>query len=298
MPTTRQTVLAALHARLQPHVALPLRDEVLPERIPAAGLLIRRDRQTGAPKVTLSPLRYHWRDTAIRGHVLRGTGILNNALYIGQLVWNRMRYLKDPQTGRRVSRINTREDWVVLRHRLMEPNAVAHFVKAATREVNAGRHDVEQDRRRAVRELEDLTRKIDRLYDAIADGLRTPGLAARLKEMEARKSELAAKALQKSDPVRLHPNLSELYRRKVADLAGALADAAIRQPALDGLRSLIEAVVVQVHGDATQLEVQGALTAMLDMAEGRRSGDMYGCSVKLVAGARNRRNLPPLRCAV
>ena len=38
MPTTRETVLAALHARLQPLAALTLRDEVLPERLPAAGL--------------------------------------------------------------------------------------------------------------------------------------------------------------------------------------------------------------------------------------------------------------------
>ena len=59
MPTTRETILAALHARLQPHVALVLRDEVLPERIPAAGLIILRDGQPGESEVTLSPLRYH-----------------------------------------------------------------------------------------------------------------------------------------------------------------------------------------------------------------------------------------------
>ena len=39
MPTTRETILAALHARLQPLAALVLRDEILPERIPAAGLI-------------------------------------------------------------------------------------------------------------------------------------------------------------------------------------------------------------------------------------------------------------------
>ncbi|MBU9699996.1 acyl-CoA transferase [Rhodobacteraceae bacterium HSP-20] len=60
MPTTRETVLAALHARLQALAALTLRDEVLPERIPAAGLIIQRDGQPGEPEVTLSPLRYHY----------------------------------------------------------------------------------------------------------------------------------------------------------------------------------------------------------------------------------------------
>ena len=47
-----------------------------------------------------------WRDTTIRGHIKRGTSILNNELYIGRLVWNRQRYVKNPETGKRVSRRN------------------------------------------------------------------------------------------------------------------------------------------------------------------------------------------------
>jgi hypothetical protein len=64
MTTPRETVLAALHARLQPLAALTLRDEVLPERIPAAGLIILRDGQPGEPEVTLSPMRYHYQHRA------------------------------------------------------------------------------------------------------------------------------------------------------------------------------------------------------------------------------------------
>jgi hypothetical protein len=60
MPTTRELVLAALHARLLPLAAPVLRDEILPERIPAAGLIILRDGQPGEPDVTLSPLRYYY----------------------------------------------------------------------------------------------------------------------------------------------------------------------------------------------------------------------------------------------
>ena len=48
-----------------------------------------------------------------RGHTTRGTGILNNQLYVGRLVWNRLRYVKDPRTGRRISRPNPPEQWVV-----------------------------------------------------------------------------------------------------------------------------------------------------------------------------------------
>ncbi|WP_428395998.1 recombinase family protein [Lichenicoccus sp.] len=50
-----------------------------------------------------------WRDTTVRGHATRGTGILRNELYIGRLVWNRMHYVRDPATGNRVSRLNPRD---------------------------------------------------------------------------------------------------------------------------------------------------------------------------------------------
>ena len=49
-----------------------------------------------------------WGDTTIRGQVDRGTGLLNNTLYIGRLSWNRCSYVKDPRTGRRVARVNPR----------------------------------------------------------------------------------------------------------------------------------------------------------------------------------------------
>lgn len=55
-----------------------------------------------------------WGDTTIRGHVSRGTGILNNELYAGRLVWNRQRYIKDPSTGRRVSRPNPQSEWITV----------------------------------------------------------------------------------------------------------------------------------------------------------------------------------------
>lgn len=58
------------------------------------------------------PLGRAWGDTSIRGHVSRGTGILNNELYTGVLVWNRQRFVKDPSTGKRVSRPNPESQWI------------------------------------------------------------------------------------------------------------------------------------------------------------------------------------------
>ncbi|MEN3148467.1 recombinase family protein [Neorhizobium sp. IRAMC:178] len=59
------------------------------------------------------PQGSEWGPSTIHGNQKRGTGILNNELYIGKLVWNRLRYLKDPDTGKRVSRLNPETDWVV-----------------------------------------------------------------------------------------------------------------------------------------------------------------------------------------
>ncbi len=53
MPTQRETILAAPHARLLTLPATALRGEVLPERVPADGLLILRDGGPGEPEVTL-----------------------------------------------------------------------------------------------------------------------------------------------------------------------------------------------------------------------------------------------------
>ncbi len=58
------------------------------------------------------PQGSEWGPSTIHGNPKRGTGILNNELYIGKLVWNRLRYLKDPDTGKRVSRLNPESDWV------------------------------------------------------------------------------------------------------------------------------------------------------------------------------------------
>jgi hypothetical protein len=76
---------------------------VSPRRIAAAL------NETGVP----GPGGRAWGASTIHGNPKRGTGILNNELYVGRLVWNRLRYVKDPSTGRRVSRPNPPEDWIV-----------------------------------------------------------------------------------------------------------------------------------------------------------------------------------------
>ncbi|MGO4388265.1 recombinase family protein [Microvirga sp. 2YAF29] len=72
-----------------------------------------------------------WQDTTIHGQKECGTGILNNELYVGQLVWNRCSYVKDPRTGKRVARPNLPERWerTAVPHLRIIDDALWHEVK-------------------------------------------------------------------------------------------------------------------------------------------------------------------------
>jgi DNA invertase Pin-like site-specific DNA recombinase len=60
-----------------------------------------------------APAGKSWGPSTIYGNWRRGTGVLNNELYIGRLVWNRQRFIKDPKTGKRQARMNPKSEWVV-----------------------------------------------------------------------------------------------------------------------------------------------------------------------------------------
>jgi len=53
-----------------------------------------------------------WKDTTIRGQRGRGTGLLNNEAYVGRLIYGRTQYMKNPKTGRKVSRPQPEESWI------------------------------------------------------------------------------------------------------------------------------------------------------------------------------------------
>ena len=53
-----------------------------------------------------------WAPSAMHGFEQRGTGMLRNSIYVGRIVWNKVRMVKDPATGKRVSRPNPPEDWL------------------------------------------------------------------------------------------------------------------------------------------------------------------------------------------
>ena len=73
-----------------------------------------------------------WGFSTINGNAKRGTGILNNEIYIGRLIWNRQRFLKDPDTGRRQARMNPEDEWVI--HEVPELRIVDDDLWASVKE--------------------------------------------------------------------------------------------------------------------------------------------------------------------
>lgn len=57
------------------------------------------------------PRGSYWSASVLSGNKRRGYGILLNPLYAGEIVWNRVRMIKDPSTDRRVSRVNPNDQW-------------------------------------------------------------------------------------------------------------------------------------------------------------------------------------------
>ena len=294
-----------------------------------------------------------WGDTTIRGHALRGTGVLRNELYVGRLVWNRLRYTKDPSTGRRVSRINPCDDWVfrdVPELRILDDNLWTCVqtrlgaIRNSDRVVNAratkfwtrrrpqhlltGRavcgvcggpaapigkgyiacstarrqgtctnraSDRDHRREGLQREQKDLERRIDTLLDAFASGaLKGPSVQTKLETLEARQGEVAkGLAGLLDEPVRLHPNLAAIYRRKVAALQNLLENDATRNEAVEIIRSLVDQVIFRPTAEAgLEVELVGDIARMVHLAQNSNqdspvSGavhDEFARSVKVVAG--------------
>ncbi len=53
-----------------------------------------------------------WSYSAIVGHRRLGKGIINNGLYVGKLVWNKSRWLRDPDSRKYTYRARSKNEWV------------------------------------------------------------------------------------------------------------------------------------------------------------------------------------------
>lgn len=150
---------------------------------------------------------------------------------------------------------------------LMRPDLVAEFCATFIEEWNRLAAEASAGAEARQRELHAIERKIANLVEAIADGLKAPGLQQKLADLEARRRDVQA-ALDAGPPVAppaLHPNLAKVYAEKVATLRQAL-EAEDGTEALEAARALIDTVVVSPPddpGNPPGIELTGNLIAML-----------------------------------
>ena len=84
-----------------------------------------------------------WGYSTLNGNVSRGNGVLNNELYVGRLIWNRQRFIKDPDTGKRQGRLNPREDWII--QEVPELRIIDDALWQAVKDRQASLHKRQQD---------------------------------------------------------------------------------------------------------------------------------------------------------
>ncbi len=124
-----------------------------------------------------------------------------------------------------------------------------------------------------------------------------PSMKAKMDGLEAERADLEARLadIPEPEPVMIHPGLSEIYARKVADLMVALNDAETKPEAAGILRGLIGKIVLTpdttaANGHAIELIGEiGAILSLRDKGMGgntkARSGATGLRQVTLVAGA-------------
>jgi hypothetical protein len=312
-----------------------------------------------------SPRQGRWNASTINGNRLRRNGILNNELYTGRITYNRQRFVKDPETGKRNARLNPEREWVTkevadlriisdelwdrvqniksryssrwgnkrqTKKRLlsgllrcgrcgggMTTSRGARYDCSARREkgtcdadrgisadelearVLSGLKDIllgnealaaefaaefkkELKRLRKTsgvaaralhKERQQVERGIKRCLDFIVGGDRDPGcVREQLCQLEARKRELSVELERsKADEIAIHPNLPDLYRRKIAELQQVLSDETTRPEAVAIVRSLIGQI--EVHPGRKrghcELVIVGAFAQILAFAQKKRT---------------------------
>ncbi len=381
--------------RLENGVVTTGEREIVPEEAEIVRRIFNDYRAGASPKQIAKALNAEgvrgprgalWSPSTIHGNPERGIGILHNGLYIGRLVWNRQRFLKDPDTGKRVARANPPSEWITkdvpelriiddevwqavqtryatvqrkwkagqegrrfnqfrrpkylfsgltkcgecgagfivysreqlgcfgtrdrgtctnkltisrheveervlsaLQDKLMRKDFFEEFCREFAREMNRLRMEQRAGLSGAKRELERVKREIQKVIEAIVDGVKGSELKDRMADLQNRKDALL-KQLEVADEPRplLHPSMADLYRSKVEELAAALQRADTRLEASEMLRGLIEAIVLTPQDGQLRIELTGNLAAMLAAAQKTKrspeTGDLL-VPVQLVAGA-------------
>ena len=170
-----------------------------------------------------------------------------------------------------------------LRDILLDNEAlVDEFVAEFKREVARLRKEGDGANRRLLKELQQVERGIKRCLDFITGGDGDPGsVRDELQRLDSRKREIEAdlRARPGHAEITIHPNLPELYRRKVAALQEMLQDDEMARPGVVGIvRSLIDRIEIHPAQRRGQCEILlvGALAQILAFAQQKRTAASLG----------------------
>ena len=126
-----------------------------------------------------------------------------------------------------------------------------------TREVNRLRMAASASVTASERELRRVETEIGRLVQALKDGVPASVVKDPLIALEAQQTELRSRLARATQPPPLlHPNMADLYREKVTQLARGLEHEESRTGAAEALRGLIDAIVLTPHGGELQTDVR------------------------------------------
>jgi site-specific DNA recombinase len=192
-----------------------------------------------------------------------------------------------------------------LKSRLMAPDIFQTFCAEFHREVNRLRIAENAANTSQPADLDRIERRIARIVAMITDDdAPVRALKQELITLETRQQALQQAIASASAPLPLiHPNLALVYRNRVAALSDALASPETRADAFDTIRSLIDEIRLVPDDGKLRIDIYGELAGILAIAAntnkpGSLSTDGLSEQIKMVAGARNRRDRHSLKTAI
>ncbi|SNR87074.1 Recombinase zinc beta ribbon domain-containing protein, partial [Puniceibacterium sediminis] len=156
-----------------------------------------------------------------------------------------------------------------LKDKLLHPEMIEAFIVEYQREWNQLRSTEVSERATCETELRTVTQKIDKIVDAISEGMFHASMKNKMDALEARKGDLTTRLANLGDaaaPIHLHPSLAQVYRQKVSDLTASLNDELARPEATEALRGLVSEVRM-VPDDAGKRQSITHGTVVLLLAE-------------------------------
>jgi len=133
--------------------------------------------------------------------------------------------------------------------------------------------------------MDTVERQIRNMLELIKEGHGTPAMVAELRLTEHRLEELSGQIAAEDHPETvpvLHPNLPELYRRRVEALEVSLSDPSTCLAATEALRGLIDAIQI----DPGEGRGECAVRLRGDLAAFLRSSDEDGVAAAKGMGRR------------